>query len=267
MAKIFLSAQNFDIFDNDSLDPFARTGAISSEMLFRVGAEGVILGHSEVGDSPDVTGQKLFTIFSKQKRYGAKFLAKSTILVGESWEEYEKSTINEIGNIVKNRLHVILRNLPFNFVKNLVLGYEPKWGSRGSGRDDMPPPEPELISVCIRRIKKYCIDHFGKKAVNIAVIYGGRSTPERTETILKDENIEGLILGSACNSVQKTMKIAKIMKKIRPQKRKILHANFKAYSLSDSYENYLRVFKRLNSSFTIYLSPPYTDIYQVKTFL
>ena len=64
-----------------------------------------------------------------------------------------------------------------------------------------------------------------------------------------------------------SLSIVKSMQKMRGNKRIILHANFKAYQLPDSYEEYIKAFKGLDNNFVIYMSPPYTDIYKVKHLL
>jgi len=253
MAKIILSAQNFDIYQGDNLDPFARTGDTSPEQLKSAGAQGVIIGHSEVGDSPKIIHQKLLTLANK------KLLPKTTVLLGESWQEFDGQTPDQVASTISSMTTAILKDIPSAFIKQLVLGYEPKWGSRGSGRDDMSPPTPEFISACVKAIKS--------QAKTTPVIYGGRSTPERTKTILADDNVAGLILGSACNTIEKTLAIAQAMKKVKGNKPKILHANFKAYHLTESYEDYLKAINQLDNSFTIYLSPPHTDIYKLKQLL
>lgn len=257
--RLLLTGQNIDIYSGDGEDAYARTGATSAQELHRAGASGVILGHSEVGDAPDVLRKKLFSIVEAA---GSRedFLTNVTLLVGESWDEFEKHTPEEVAATVAGHLVSITEGLPAAFVEKLVVGYEPKWGSRGSGRDDMPPPAPALISLVAGNLKAALEGAFGEAGANIPIIYGGRSTPERTREILADENVEGLILGSACNTVEKTMAIAKSMAEARPGKRKILHANFKAYDLPDSYEAYVEALSALDDTFIVYLSPAHTDI-------
>jgi len=51
------------------------------------------------------------------------------------------------------------------------------------------------------------------------------------------------------------------------KKTKILHANFKAYNLPDSYEEYVKELRKLDNSFIIYLSPSHTDLRAVKSVL
>lgn len=265
MAQIRLTAQNIDIYEGDGLDPFARTGATSAEEIYKAGATGVILGHSEVGDTPEVTKKKFASIVKKSEGYDDDFLTQVTLLVGESWDEFEGNSPAVIGKLVSEHLAHILEGVPDTYINRLVVGYEPKWGSRGSGRDDMPPPAPELIHAVAKTMKEKLVTMFGNDVgTAVPIIYGGRSTPERTEQILADENVEGLILGSACNTVKKTMDIAAVMEKIRPGKRKVLHANFKAFDLSDSYEDYVKALSALDSSFVIYISPAHTDLREVR---
>ncbi len=264
--KFLLSAQNVDIYKEDGLDPFARTGAVSAEQLHRAGAVGVVLGHSEVGDTPGILRKKLFSIV-EQSTGKEGFLNNITLLVGETWEEFDKHSPEEVAHSVTGHLLSITDGLPQIFVEKLVVGYEPKWGSRGSGRDDMPPPAPELISVVAAKMKEVLSQKFGDRGSRVPIIYGGRSTPERTRQILSDENVEGLILGSACNTVEKTMAIAESMNAARPGKRKILHANFKAYDLPDSYEKYVAELSKLDDTFVVYVSPAHTDIRAVRDIL
>lgn len=262
MAKIILTAQNVDVYNGDGLDSFARTGATTLQQIYKAGASGTILGHSEVGDLPDVVHKKLLTI-CKQKNANM-FIPNNTLLVGETWDEFHNNTPKTISGIVNEHLLTILEDIPDEYIQSLVIGYEPKWGSRGSGRDNEQPPSADLISVVCREIRS-TIKNMGRGSVPI--IYGGRSTAERTEEILADDNVEGLILGSACNSVLKTMDIASAMASARPGKKKILHANFKAYDLADSYQDYLHAFKSLDDTFIVFISPCYADLREVAKFL
>lgn len=254
MASVILSSQNFDIYEGDGLDPFARTGATSAEQLTRAGAQGVILGHSEVDDTIEVVHAKLKTLIRRN------ILPRTTVLVGETWGEFENHSTEQIATIVAKHLRYILTDIPPSNTSQLVIGYEPKWGSRGSGRDDMPPPQVETIKVACAALREIV-------GTAVPVIYGGRSTPERTAEILADENVEGLILGSACNTLAKTMEIVRAMEQTRPHTRKVLHANFKAYELTDDYARYIEALRKLDDTFLTYVSPPATDIQEFRLLL
>ncbi|MBT6069060.1 hypothetical protein HOG48_04865 [Candidatus Peregrinibacteria bacterium] len=263
MAKITTVAQNFDIYEGDGLSPYARTGATSANQILSAGAEGVILGHSEVGDSPEVVNKKLQTIVASGEVKGLPTL-NLTVLIGESWEEFEGNNEATIAATIKRQCETVFDGVAKEALQQLTIGYEPKWGSRGSGRDDMPPPQPTLISACIEAMRNFVREKYGDE-VKPLFIYGGRSTPERTKEILSDENVDGLILGSACNTVEKTLGIASAMEEVREGLVKVLICNFKAYDLPDAYEKYVDRLKELGEDFVVILAPAHTDIRAVRS--
>lgn len=237
MARLAVIAQDFDIYDGH---PHARTGEISLRHLRDAGADGIILGHSEVGDPADVINKKL-------QRALSQGFGHIVVLGGETWEEFQDAQ-----RVVVEKFERSLQGLS----GNIILGYEPAWGTRGSGRDDVLPPQPDHIHACVCALKERFTGH--------PIIYGGRSDPERAEVIMRDAGIQGFILGSACDSVQKTLSIAGAMGRAGE---KIIVCNFKAYELKDSYEDYVHELKKLPDDFLILLAPPYTDIRLVASLL
>jgi triosephosphate isomerase len=262
MARLGVIAQDFDIYEGDGLDGFARTGAISLDHIQKAGAQGVILGHSETRDSPEVINLKLHML-ARHRAFDKTPFGKIIVLVGETWEEFESSSKPELAELLKGRCKTILAGIPKPFLSNLILGYEPKWGSRRSGRKNTPPPEPAVISACIKEMRRFIREKYGKTPY---FIYGGRSTPGRAKEIMKDENIDGLLLGSACSTIRKTLEIANAMQEDANRK-KLLVCNFKAYDLADPYEKYIAELCKLPEDFSILLAPPYTDIRAVRAMI
>jgi len=262
MANLGVIAQNFDVYDGDGLDPFARTGSISLAHLYKAGAQGVIVGHSEVGDEPQVVNKKLRSIIKIEREWGKRIFERVVVLVGENWGEFKGNTAEEVAGLVVEKCGQVFHEIPREFLSKVFLGYEPKWGSRGSGKDDAPAPNPEQISLCAKEMLRFVGEMCGENTIP-HFIYGGRSTPERTLEILKDENVNGLILGSACNTVKKTLDIANSMDKVC-KREKILVCNFKAYDLRDSYKEYVSELGRLPDDFEVLLAPAYTNIKRVR---
>lgn len=261
MPNIFLTAQNIDIYDSDTSDLFARTGSTSIEQVAKAGAQGVILGHPETNDTAEVVKQKLKTVVDRARVLQPTFQNRIILMAGESWEGFQGHSHDEIAATITAQLADIMLELPHNYLPNLTIAYDPKWGSRGSGHDDAPPPEPALIFSVSAAVRKMLAEKYGGDiSAKIPVIYGGRSTPERTVEIVANPNIDGLILGSACNTVQKTKDIADAMTKAKPRGRKVLHANFKAFNVTDSYEEYVDMFSKLDDSFLIFMSPCHADL-------
>jgi len=261
MAKIFLTAQNIDIYDGDNLDSFARTGSTSVEQVAKAGAEGVILGHPEAGDSPAVVRMKLMTVFDRTQTVPLNSFSRITVMAGESWEDFKNHSSTEVAKLISQQILNILSDIPAEYAADFTIGYDPQWGSRGAGHDDAPPPEPDYISGVAAEIRSGLVKKYGLAiGAAIPIIYGGRSTPDRTLTMLSYKNIDGLILGSACNTVQKTLEIIDAMQTAKPKGRKVLHANFKAFNLADSYEQYVAVLSALDDSFIVYMSPCHADL-------
>ncbi len=266
--QIILSAPNFNIFENDGQDLFARTGSVSIELLHNAGAQGVIFGHSEVGDSSETINQKLLTLQSRRKLLGPDCLKHSTILIGETWEEYYQLPHSEVAKNVVNRAEMIFSGVDGSLVQGIFVGYEPKWGTRGSGQSGAEPASVELVDTCNKAINKFLSEKYGLEvAGSIKYIFGGMTTPERAESLIKLDSVDGLILGSATNTVAKFKDIARAMKTGAPDKLKIMHVNMKAFNRADSDEQFVEAMRNLDSTFQIVVSPPLTDIYKFSTLI
>ncbi len=266
--QIILSAPNFNIFDNDGQDLFARTGSVSVELLHKAGAQGVIFGHSEVGDSPEIINQKLLTLQSRRKLLGANCLQHSTILIGETWEEYYQLEHQQVVENVVKRADKIFAGVEGDLVREIFVGYEPKWGTRGSGQAGAEPASMELVDSCNKTIKKFLVEKYGLEVANsIKYIFGGMTTPERAESLIKLDSVDGLILGSATNTIAKFEDIARAMKAGAPDKLKLMHVNMKAFNRADSDEKFVEAMRSLDNSFQVVVSPPLTDIYKFSTLI
>ena len=75
---------------------------------------------------------------------------------------------------------------------NLVVAYEPVWAI-GSGQQ--PPPED------IAEVNKVIRKTLGTIGETIRVIYGGSVSPMNAEAILEEEEVDGLLVGSASINV------------------------------------------------------------------
>jgi triosephosphate isomerase len=266
--QIILSAPNFSIFDNDGLDLFARTGSVSIELLHKAGAQGVIFGHSEVGDSPEIINQKLLTLQSRQTVLDADCLRHSTILIGETWEEFYQLPNSKVAENVIKRAEKIFTGVAGDLVQGMFVGYEPKWGTRGSGQAGAEPASVDLVDICNKAIKNYLAEKYGLEVANsIKYIFGGMTTPERAESLIKLDSVDGLILGSATNTVAKFKDIARAMKAGAPDKLKLMHVNMKAFNRTDSDEEFIEAMRSLDNTFQVVVSPPLTDIYKFSTLI
>ena len=226
---INLIAQNIDIFSGDGKHRFARTGQIGCFHLKKAGATGLILGHSEIMDAAQIVN-------FKWKELLGNGMQDNIILVGDDWEDlpkgWDQSTNQEkeaMQKKIKNKLAIIIDGIASEIVEKTIFGYEPSWGTRGSGKDDVLPPQPVQIGVMCGIIKETIKNLTGMEA---GVIYGGRMSSERAGQITALDSVDGLILGSAAISTQSILEIARMMEKAGLAKKQgrelILALNWKA---------------------------------------
>ena len=175
--NIKIGAQNCYYEDNG-----AFTGEVSAKMVSDIGAEYVILGHSErrkyFFETNEIINKKIY----KALENGLKVI----FCVGESLEIRENGSINEF---IESQIKSGLKGISKESLKSIIIAYEPIWAI-GTGKaidcedaDDMA----EFIKKCLA-------DNFG---VETAVLYGGSVKPGNAQDFLKTENIDGLLVGGA----------------------------------------------------------------------
>lgn len=271
--KIFLIAQDVNIYPGDGKHPFARTGEVGFYHLKKVGADGLLLGHSEVKDEPEVVNKK----WSAALEYG---FFNNIVLIGDEWEDlprgWDKSSQEEIKKMkekFKNKFLTIIKKINREIIQKTVFSYEPGWGVRGSGKADVLPPQPpqiENMSLFMRELIKEKYNQ--KTSESIRIIYGGSSSPERAEEILPLENVDGLILGSAGKTTDWVQKIGQTIQKFIKEKSSIrkgvLALNWKAYEIEESYSDFLKIIENFDGdTIEIYLAPVATELKEVKMLL
>jgi triosephosphate isomerase len=267
--KAFLIAQNVNIYSGDGKNQFARTGEIGFYHLKKAGATGVILGHSEVKDSSEIVNKKWKSAIENS-------LFNNIVLIGEDWEDLEKGwdksseqEKNEMKNKLKNKLNIILDGISEEIIEKTVFGYEPSWGTKGSGKEDVLPPQPVQIENICSFIREIIKDRYNK---DIRIIYGGSSSPERAEEIMPLNNVDGLILGSAGKTVDWVLRIGEeIMKSTKNKqsvRKGVLALNWKAYELEEPYISFLKSINNFNGNLIdVYLSPVTTELKEVNDLL
>ena len=187
--KIIIGAQN--CYHKDSFG--ANTGAVSSLMVKSVGAQYVIVGHSDNGSEGDTD------IMVKNKvENSLNNKLKVVFCIGENKEHKSNNRTFEIlENQIKNTLEE-----KFNF-KNIILAYEPIW-SIGTGKI---PEADDLLETTIF-IKKILKSIFKKQKAPV-VLYGGSVDSKSVSKFKKINEIDGFLIGGASKSDQNFIDIIK----------------------------------------------------------
>lgn len=167
-------------------DKGAFTGEISAKMLKELGVEYVVLGHSE---RRQYFGDTSVTVNGRVKTALAEGL-KVILCVGERLEERE-SGITE--NVVAIQTKIGLSGVPKEFLKNIIIAYEPVWAI-GTGKTATSDQANEVNHV-IRNVIKALYDQ--EAADGITIQYGGSMNAGNAAELLSKEDIDGGLIGGA----------------------------------------------------------------------
>ena len=176
----------------------AHTGDISGLMLAKLGCTYVLVGHSErrAGhkESDDLINKKIKAVFTNE--------LKPILCVGEDLE------IREAGNHIAHVLDQ-LRNCLKGFhkpdLKKIVIAYEPVWAI-GTGKTATPEDAQEVCAAIRKELRKIGSDEI---ADNCRILYGGSVKSINTLDIMKEEDIDGALVGGASLDPEEFARISK----------------------------------------------------------
>ena len=187
--SISIGAQNCYHKDNFG----ANTGAVSSLMIKSVGAQYVIVGHSDNRSEGDTD-----TILKNKVGNSLNNKLKVVFCIGENKEHKEK---NKTFEVLESQIKNVLDE-KFNF-KDIIIAYEPIW-SIGTGQI----PEPDDLLKTTVFIKKTLKNIF-KKQNSPNVLYGGSVDGKNISQFNKLDMIDGFLIGGASKSDQNFIDIIK----------------------------------------------------------
>ena len=176
----------------------AFTGEVSPLMLKDAGCQYVTIGHSE---RRQYFGETNETVNKKIKAALAHELTP-IMCIGESLEEREKgNTMDKVGTQINSGLE----GLGKDEIRRIVIAYEPIWAI-GTGVTATPSQAEEVHSF----IRKKLTEKYGNEIASYAIIlYGGSVKPANTYSILKENNINGALVGGASLEADSFIQITK----------------------------------------------------------
>jgi triosephosphate isomerase (TIM) len=176
----------------------AYTGEISGEMLRCAGATWVIVGHSERRQYFHETDVDVL------KKVQAALEAGLTpiVCVGERLEEHKAGKTGEV--LIRQFAGGIAGLTEEQFGK-IVIAYEPVWAI-GTGHTATP----EIASEAHKLIRGEASKRFGSDAAQqLRILYGGSVKPDNIEGLMKEEEIDGALVGGASLDPNSFIKIIK----------------------------------------------------------
>lgn len=156
------------------------TGEISAGMLSGEGY--VILGHSErraLGETDDMVAKKITSAI--------KSGLKPILCVGEKTRDDH----GEYLHFLRNQIINSLGKLSKGYLAKLIIAYEPVWAI---GKDEaMKATEIHEMTIFIRKV---LVEIYGSKVkINVPVLYGGSVSYDNALDIIKEGEVQGLLVG------------------------------------------------------------------------
>ena len=176
------------------------TGAISSDMLKENNAFGYcIVGHSDrralYKEDNEIIQDKVFECLSSD--------INPIICIGESEEE---NNLGKTEEILKEQLS-ILRNVSLS--DSTTIAYEPIWAI-GTGKT----PDPKDVNE-IHKFIKDVVQSISANTLVPLVLYGGSVSKENAESFLKEEYVDGALIGGASLDGKNFAEIINTMRNIK----------------------------------------------------
>jgi triosephosphate isomerase len=180
-TKIKIGAQNMHFEDSG-----AYTGEISGKMLKTIGAEYVVIGHSERRQYFNETDETV----NKKLKAAFKYELKPILCVGETLEQREQGLTQE--HITK-QVKAALDGLTGEQVLNTIIAYEPIWAI-GTGRSATAAD----ANATIHDIREEIGRLYGRStSEEIIIQYGGSVNTKNFRELFEMPDIDGGLIGSA----------------------------------------------------------------------
>ncbi len=194
VKNVHIGAQNIH-----EAEAGAFTGEISGAQVKSVGAEYVILGHSE----RRAIFKETDALLAEKTNAALKNGLAPIFCIGETKEERESGHFFEV---IKTQLEGGLFHLSESEFKRVVLAYEPVWAI-GTGLTASPEQAQEVHAF----IRKTVAEKYGEQvADDTTILYGGSCNPSNAQNLFSQEDIDGGLIGGASLKSRDFLDIVKV---------------------------------------------------------
>ena len=187
-TPIELGAQN--CHQEEATGPF--TGSISSKMLKKIGANYVIIGHSE-----NRTTGETDLIINKKIKSSINNGLKVIFCIGETLSQRKKKQTYKVLNAQISKGIKGVKKL-----NNLLFAYEPVW-SIGTGLIPKTSDLKKNVNFIRNNLRKKL------RLKNPKILYGGSVNPKNAKNLKETNVIDGFLVGGASQDSKKFIDIVK----------------------------------------------------------
>ena len=176
----------------------AYTGELSPHFLADAGCKYIIIGHSErrqlINESDTFINLKLLKTIETG--------LKPILCIGETLQQRECGKMDEV---LSQQIKGGLTNLSTAQMKNVVIAYEPIWAI-GTGKTATTAQAQEA-HFFIRKLLQELFDT--TVATETRILYGGSVKPDNIDGLMKQEDIDGALVGGASLKAEDFVRIVK----------------------------------------------------------
>lgn len=189
--KMLIVAQDVNFVNNG-----AYTGTVSWSQLKDIKIKHVIIGHSErrmyYNETDEVINLKVKSLLENGMT--------PILCIGENLDEFNNNKTNVV---CKQQIKNALKNIDVTLLKNLIIAYEPIWAI-GTGKTATPEVAQKTIANIRKELEKISDEKLAKK---IPILYGGSVKSSNIENLMKQNDIDGALVGGASLDVDEYLKL------------------------------------------------------------
>lgn len=193
-SDVQLCAQNVDVHLSG-----AFTGDTSALMLQDLNVQYVLIGHSERRIYHKENDLYIAKKFSILKETGLI----PVLCIGENQKEYNSKTTQIM--CVK-QIDPIIKSFGIQSFQNSIIAYEPVWAI-GKGIS----ASPKQVQLIHKHIRNYIAQYDEHIANQVLIQYGGSVNSNNVLKFLDQEDIDGVLIGSAALDVNNFLTIIKLI--------------------------------------------------------
>ena len=164
----------------------AYTGEISADMLKEIGAEYVVIGHSErreyFGETDETVNKKVHAALNAG--------ITPILCCGESLSQREDGVT---GEWVRSQIKIALKGITAAQVQKIIIAYEPIWAI-GTGKTATSDQADEVCGI-IRQVLAELYDT--DTAEGVTIQYGGSMNAGNCAELLDKYHVDGGLIGGA----------------------------------------------------------------------
>jgi triosephosphate isomerase len=178
----------------------AYTGDISANMLSSCDINYCIVGHSErreyYKESNEIVNIKILQLRGKE--------IIPILCIGESLEQREN---DETFDVLSAQLEESLKSIEITVDEKIIIAYEPIWAI-GTGKTATP----EMAQEVHQFIRNWLKENYDQQVSEMtSILYGGSVKPENIQELMKQDDIDGALVGGASLDVDSFYKMFEIL--------------------------------------------------------